>query len=45
MAIHSTGQASNGEKEAATARTTHPISSACGIYYYEVEIVSKGQRG
>ncbi|KAA1468420.1 SPRY-domain-containing protein [Dentipellis sp. KUC8613] len=26
------------------ARTNHPIPPACGIYYYEVEILSKGQK-
>lgn len=39
------GPSSNGDKDAAAARTDHPIPPACGIFYYEVEIVSKGQKG
>ncbi|KDQ54931.1 hypothetical protein JAAARDRAFT_354484 [Jaapia argillacea MUCL 33604] len=39
------GPSSSGEKDAAAARTNHPIPPACGIYYYEVEIVNKGQKG
>lgn len=39
------GASSNGDKDAAAARTTHPIPPACGIYYYEVEIISKGNKG
>jgi hypothetical protein len=30
------------KKEAASARTNYPIPAACGIYYYEVEIINKG---
>ncbi|KAJ7596836.1 hypothetical protein C8J56DRAFT_918451 [Mycena floridula] len=37
------GATRSGEKDAATARTALPIPPACGIYYYEVEIRSKGQ--
>ncbi|KAF8640946.1 hypothetical protein AX17_000593 [Amanita inopinata Kibby_2008] len=39
------GSTCNGDKDAAAARTGHPIPPACGIYYYEVEILSKGQKG
>ncbi|KAF8633962.1 hypothetical protein AX15_001142 [Amanita polypyramis BW_CC] len=39
------GAASNGDRDAAAARTGHPIPPACGIYYYEVQILSKGQKG
>ncbi|KAJ7064997.1 concanavalin A-like lectin/glucanase domain-containing protein [Mycena amicta] len=35
----------NGDKDAAAARTKHPIPPACGIYYYEVDILSKGNKG
>ncbi|KAF5311882.1 hypothetical protein D9619_003081 [Psilocybe cf. subviscida] len=31
----------NGDKDAAAARTTISIPPACGIYYYEVEILGK----
>jgi len=39
------GPSSSGDKEAAAARTDYPIPPACGIFYYEVEILSKGQKG
>uniref|UniRef100_A0ABD2WAN5 Ran-binding protein 9 n=1 Tax=Trichogramma kaykai TaxID=54128 RepID=A0ABD2WAN5_9HYME len=32
-------------KDAASVRTTHPIPAACGLYYFEVKIVSKGRDG
>ncbi|XP_076060828.1 ran-binding protein M isoform X2 [Oratosquilla oratoria] len=32
-------------KDAASVRATHPIPAACGLYYYEVKIVSKGRDG
>jgi len=32
-------------KDAASVRATHPIPSACGIYYFEVRIISKGRDG
>ncbi|TFK40926.1 concanavalin A-like lectin/glucanase domain-containing protein [Crucibulum laeve] len=31
----------NGDKDAAAARATHSIPPACGIYYYEVDILTK----
>ncbi|KZW01983.1 SPRY-domain-containing protein [Exidia glandulosa HHB12029] len=31
--------------EAAAARANHPIPPACGIYYYEVEILNRGRQG
>ncbi|KAG6869046.1 hypothetical protein C0993_004719 [Termitomyces sp. T159_Od127] len=34
-----------GERDAAAARTVQSIPPACGIYYYETEIISKGQKG
>ncbi|RDB28553.1 Ran-binding protein 9 [Hypsizygus marmoreus] len=39
------GASCSGDRDAAAARTINPIPSACGIYYYEVEIISKGQKG
>ncbi|KAJ8520333.1 hypothetical protein ONZ45_g2801 [Pleurotus djamor] len=30
----------NGEKDSAAARTIHPAPAACGIYYYEVEVLT-----
>lgn len=32
-------------KSAASVRATHPIPAACGIYYFEVKIVSKEEMG
>jgi len=32
-------------KEASSVRATHPIPASCGIYYFEVKIVSKGRDG
>ena len=32
-------------KDAASVRATHSIPAACGIYYFEVRIVSKGRDG
>jgi len=32
-------------KDAASVRATNAIPAACGIYYFEVRIVSKGRDG
>ncbi|XP_065207671.1 ran-binding protein 9 isoform X2 [Planococcus citri] len=32
-------------KDAASVRATYPIPPACGLYYFEVKIVSKGRDG
>ncbi|XP_041377161.1 ran-binding protein 9-like [Gigantopelta aegis] len=32
-------------KDAASVRATHPIPVACGVYYFEVKIISKGRDG
>ncbi|XP_059475156.1 ran-binding protein 10 [Neocloeon triangulifer] len=32
-------------KDAASVRATHSIPAACGLYYFEVKIVSKGRDG
>lgn len=32
-------------KDAASVRATHPIPAACGVYYFEVKIISKGRDG
>ncbi|PIL30800.1 hypothetical protein GSI_06968 [Ganoderma sinense ZZ0214-1] len=34
-----------GERESSAARTNQPIPPACGIYYYEVEILHKCPKG
>ncbi|GAW05007.1 SPRY-domain-containing protein [Lentinula edodes] len=38
------GASGNGDRDAAAARSMQPIPPACGVYYYEVEIHSKGQK-
>jgi len=32
-------------KDASSVRATHPIPSSCGLYYFEVKIISKGRDG
>ncbi|CAH1779809.1 unnamed protein product [Owenia fusiformis] len=32
-------------KDAASVRATHPIPASCGVYYFEVKIISKGRDG
>ncbi|KAK2189474.1 hypothetical protein NP493_106g07066 [Ridgeia piscesae] len=32
-------------KDAASVRATQPIPAACGIYYFEIKIISKGRDG
>ncbi|KAI4877893.1 hypothetical protein NFI96_002307 [Prochilodus magdalenae] len=44
IASLTTGHGKN-HKDAASVRATHPIPAACGIYYFEVKIVSKGRDG
>lgn len=31
--------------DAASIRTTHPVPGTCGLYYFEVKIISKGRDG
>jgi hypothetical protein len=39
------GPAKGTDSDAASVRADHPIPSSCGIYYYEVSIVSRGAQG
>lgn len=32
-------------RDAASVQATHPIPASCGLYYFEVKIVSKGRDG
>ena len=32
-------------KDAASVRTAHPIPAACGVYYFEIKVISKGRDG
>jgi len=40
-----TGPIKGGEQEAASVRADAPMPPACGIFYFEVEILSKGKEG
>ncbi|CCL99950.1 uncharacterized protein FIBRA_01975 [Fibroporia radiculosa] len=40
-----TGHSFTGDRDAAAARANHWIPPACGIYYYEVEILHRGSKG
>lgn len=44
LKVHYKGVGKN-HKDAASVRATHPIPSSCGIYYFEVKIISKGRDG
>uniref|UniRef100_A0A6I8PJT8 RAN binding protein 10 n=1 Tax=Ornithorhynchus anatinus TaxID=9258 RepID=A0A6I8PJT8_ORNAN len=44
LRVHYKGHGKN-HKDAASVRAMHPIPAACGIYYFEVKIVSKGRDG
>uniref|UniRef100_A0A8C2JMG0 RAN binding protein 10 n=1 Tax=Cyprinus carpio TaxID=7962 RepID=A0A8C2JMG0_CYPCA len=44
LRVHYKGHGKN-HKDAASVRAIHPIPAACGIYYFEVKIVSKGRDG
>ncbi|KAG5517880.1 hypothetical protein PMAC_000335 [Pneumocystis sp. 'macacae'] len=39
------GPAKGVEQDAASVRTNNPIPARCGLYYYEIEILSKGYEG
>ncbi|XP_003747647.1 ran-binding protein 9 [Galendromus occidentalis] len=45
LRVHYKGTGKNTNKDAASVRATHPIPAACGVYYFEVKIVSKGRDG
>ncbi|KAK5201931.1 hypothetical protein LTR16_000948 [Cryomyces antarcticus] len=36
---------SKSQDEAASVRSNHPMPKECGIYYYEVTVISKGKEG
>ncbi|GAB6021669.1 Ran-binding protein 9 [Chamberlinius hualienensis] len=44
LRVHYKGSGKN-HKDAASVRATYPIPAACGLYYFEVKIVSKGRDG
>lgn len=44
LRVHYKGSGKN-HKDAASVRATHRIPAACGLYYFEVKIVSKGRDG
>jgi len=44
LRVHYKGIGKN-PKDAASVRATHPIPAACGLYYFEIKIISKGRDG
>lgn len=44
LKVHYKGSGKNS-RDAASVRATHPIPSACLLYYYEIKIISKGKEG
>ncbi|XP_067003264.1 ran-binding protein 9 isoform X2 [Anabrus simplex] len=44
LRVHYKGHG-KAHKDAASVRATHPIPAACGLYYFEVKIFSKGRDG
>ncbi|KAI0035256.1 hypothetical protein K488DRAFT_83219 [Vararia minispora EC-137] len=44
LTYNGAGYHNNQNVDAGLARANHPIPPACGIYYYEVEILSKSQK-
>lgn len=44
LRVHYKGVGKN-HKDAASVRASHPIPPSCGIYYFEVRIISKGRDG
>ncbi|KAK7595097.1 hypothetical protein V9T40_001530 [Parthenolecanium corni] len=43
--MHRTRGHGKTHKDAASVRATHPIPPSCGLYYFEVKIISKGRDG
>lgn len=39
------GKKDKNDKQAASARATHPIPQSCQLYYFEISIISKGREG
>ncbi|CAG0892009.1 unnamed protein product [Cyprideis torosa] len=44
LRVHYKGNG-KGHKDAASVRACHPIPAACGVYYFEVKVISKGRDG
>ncbi|CAG9762159.1 unnamed protein product [Ceutorhynchus assimilis] len=44
LRVHYKGHG-NSHRDAASIQATYPIPAACGLYYFEVKIVSKGRDG
>ena len=40
-----TSGSGKSDNDAATVRANHPIFPSCGIFYFEVQIISKGRDG
>jgi hypothetical protein len=37
--------AGKNDQDACAVRGNHPIPTICGVYYFEVEVISKGRDG
>jgi len=44
LRVHYKGHG-KGHKDASSVRATHPVPASCGLYYYEIRVVSKGKDG
>ncbi|KAG8987651.1 hypothetical protein FRB90_003229 [Tulasnella sp. 427] len=45
MGIHGHLHGMDNKDEAAAARTNNPVPPICGVYYYEVEVLDRGNKG
>lgn len=45
LCIHLFAGVGKSHSDAASVRTANPIPPACGLYYFEVKIISKGRDG
>lgn len=39
------GPLNSSDKDASAVRTNFAMPRACGIYYFEIEILNRGQKG
>lgn len=39
------GAVTKSENEAGAVRADHPVPANCGIYYFEITVLSKGKEG
>jgi len=39
------GQHNSADKDASAIRANYPMPRPCGVYYFEIEILNRGQKG